>query len=148
MVIVRVNKNESKLFKALTLGTGNLAAYNFYVDKEPIATLNAGQETQVIIQPGKHKVYFKLATWGGASSNKMMINFEPDQDLIIEAVNGTGGLVASYRTIQHGTVAESSNATVQSTTKTIKCPGCGVNSVVSSGQVAECEFCGTPLTFQ
>jgi hypothetical protein len=30
--------------------------------------------------------------------------------------------------------------------KAVRCSGCGANNVVSSGQVTECEFCGTLIS--
>lgn len=29
--------------------------------------------------------------------------------------------------------------------RSVRCPGCGANNVVSGGRITECEYCGTPL---
>lgn len=39
--------------------------------------------------------------------------------------------------------AQSTNTNVQQ--RTVKCPNCGGNNVINVGQVAECEFCGSPI---
>ena len=50
---------------------------------------------------------------------------------------------------QHAPVASNQeSAAVQSAPQmtTKSCPGCGANNVVSVGKVAECEYCGTPIS--
>lgn len=35
---------------------------------------------------------------------------------------------------------------VPAQTKSVRCPGCGANNVVTAGKVSECEYCGTPIS--
>ncbi len=32
--------------------------------------------------------------------------------------------------------------------KAVRCPGCGANNIISSNEICECEYCGTPLTLK
>jgi hypothetical protein len=47
---------------------------------------------------------------------------------------------------KHEHVAETQTSKYeQEMTQSVRCPGCGANSVVKVGRVTECEYCGTPI---
>ena len=131
MIIVKVQKNQNMLFKALSMGLGNAFVCNLIVDKQIVATLQPGEETTIDLPQGSHKVFFKVARFGGVKSNKLVININPDNDYVIQAQNDVNGLVASY------TLMTSTN------NDAIKCENCGAINKNRSASV--CEYCGSPL---
>lgn len=73
MVVLKVLKNENMFFKALTMGLGNANAYNVKIDKNVVATLRPGEETEIELPPGSHTVVFKAARSMGVKSNKLTV---------------------------------------------------------------------------
>jgi hypothetical protein len=96
LVVLKVLKNENMFFKALTIGLGNANAYNVKIDKNVVATLRPGEETEIELPPGSHTVVFKAARSMGVKSNKLTVNIDINKDYIIQAQNGMSGVVASY----------------------------------------------------
>ena len=69
-------------FKALTMGLGNANAYNVKIDKNVVATLRPGEETEIELPPGSHTVVFKAARSMGVKSNKLTVNIDINKDYI------------------------------------------------------------------
>lgn len=131
MVILKVLKTENMLFKALSLGFVDQSVYNVIINKQVVATLQPGDETTIELSEGSHKVFFKDARLGGTKSNKLIVNISPENDYVIQAQNGMGGLVASYTKM------------VSTRKDAIKCENCG--AINKNNYVGICEYCGSPL---
>ena len=77
-------------FKALTMGLGNANAYNVKIDKNVVATLRPGEETEIELPPGSHTVVFKAARSMGVKSNKLTVNIDINKDYFIEEKDKSG----------------------------------------------------------
>jgi len=108
----------------------NSDVYELVVDKNIVASISPGQETEIEIEPGGHKIYYKIASaW--VKSNKLVINVKHNEDYIIEARCDIQGLAVSFQQknlhSNVGTfVCEYCDSKMDRTNLSImKCPGCG-----------------------
>ena len=133
MVVLKVLKNENMFFKALTMGLGNANAHNVKIDKNVVATLRPGEETEIELPPGSHTVVFKAARSMGVKSNKLTVNIDINKDYIIQAQNGMSGVVASYSLMTF------------TDNEVVNCPNCGAPNKITGTKSSICEYCGSPL---
>ncbi len=134
MIVVKVLKNNSKFFKALSIGTGNEFACDVHINKKIIATLQPGEETVIKLEPGLYTVFFKGVRSFGLKSNQLHLNVMQNRDYIIQAKNGVGGLVASYALM------------TPQDYELYQCPHCGAPNRVAGIKFAKCEYCGSLLS--
>lgn len=96
MIIFKAVKAHSKVYNALAMGMANSGVCELVVDKNIVASISPGQETEVEIEPGEHKIYCKTA-FTLVKSNKLTINVNHTQDYIIETKRDIQGLSGSFQ---------------------------------------------------
>lgn len=128
MVIVKVLKSKF----------GN-KAFRLFVDNKEILTLREGTFSKINLEPGKHTVYFKLAEWLGAKSNKINIVINSSVDLVtIECKPSifNGGKITAGASVEKGKLQYFE----------VRCNSCGWKGIRQSENDLICEYCGSILS--
>lgn len=130
MVIVKVLKSKF----------GN-KAFKFFVDGKEVLTLREGMSSKVDLGLGKHKVYFKLAEWLGAKSNKISVDVNSLADLVIIECKPSffnGGKITAGVSVEK----------VRLQYFEAWCNSCGWKGVKQSESDLVCEYCGSILSIK
>ena len=111
------------------------------MDDKEVLTLREGMSSKIDLGLGRHKVYFKLAEWLGAKSNKIFVDVNSSTDLItIECKPSffNGGKITASVSVETG----------KSHYFEAWCNSCGWKGVRQSDNDLICEYCGSILSIK